>query len=94
MLTLNLGLVYCCIAGWYLPLFLYAERDYLELNYEQKNNLSAFYKQATYGSFDPEKAPSSGWLDFVGNDRRYVTSGVLSAPCPGLLGSFTLHFAV
>eukprot|EP00117_Sycon_ciliatum_P035458 scpid71830/ scgid26874/ Golgi resident protein GCP60; Acyl-CoA-binding domain-containing protein 3; Golgi complex-associated protein 1; Golgi phosphoprotein 1; PBR- and PKA-associated protein 7; Peripheral benzodiazepine receptor-associated protein PAP7 len=60
-----------CEEAYPVALALYRkERDYLELTYGDKNNLSAFYKQATYGGFQPEKAPTSGWLDFVGNDRR------------------------
>ena len=47
-----------------------AEKDNLQLYYEQKVQLLALYKQEKYGPHSPEKDSETGYFDIIGADRR------------------------
>ena len=54
------------------PLVTLAEKDNLQLDYEQKVQLLALYKQEKYGPHSPEKDSETGYFDIIGADRRYT----------------------
>ena len=49
-----------------------SEKDNIQLDYEQKIQLLALYKQEKYGPHTPDKDSETGYFDIVGADRRYV----------------------
>ena len=53
-------------------------RDSIQLDYDQKVQLLALYKQEKYGPHSPEKDEETGYFDIVGGDRRW---GILNADC-------------
>lgn len=50
----------------------FAGKKVLNLSYEDKLQLIAYYKQISCGSYDNSKMPETGYFDVVGNDRRYI----------------------
>jgi len=50
--------------------FLFAEKQIIKLTYDDKVQLTAFWKQISSGAYDPEKYPDVGYFDVIGNDRR------------------------
>ena len=49
---------------------LFAEKQIIKLTYDDKVQLTAFWKQISSGAYDPEKYPDVGYFDVIGNDRR------------------------
>ena len=47
----------------------------VHLAYRDKLKLVAYLKQIAHGKLDDAKLPPPGYLDVVGNDRRYVNQG-------------------
>ena len=47
-----------------------AEKQIIKLTYDDKVQLTAYWKQVSSGAFDPEKYPDVGYFDVIGNDRR------------------------
>jgi len=47
-----------------------AEKQIIKLTYDDKVQLTAFWKQISSGAYDPEKYPDVGYFDVIGNDRR------------------------
>jgi acyl-CoA-binding protein len=47
-----------------------AEKDSIPLDYDQKVQLLALYKQEKYGPHSPEKDEETGYFDIIGGDRR------------------------
>lgn len=52
----------------------YTEKDHinLTLEYDQRIQLLAYFKQEKLGPFTPEKDVETGYFDVVGSDRRYI----------------------
>ena len=50
----------------------FSGKKVLNLSYEDKLQLVAYYKQISCGSYDNSKMPETGYFDVVGNDRRYI----------------------
>ena len=50
--------------------FWFAEKQIIKLTYDDKVQLTAFWKQISSGAYDPEKYPDVGYFDVIGNDRR------------------------
>lgn len=46
------------------------EKQIIKLTYDDKVQLTAYWKQISSGAFDPEKYPDVGYFDVIGNDRR------------------------
>jgi acyl-CoA-binding protein len=64
---------------WHVPLqqlftiargFYAKEKDSIPLDYDQKVQLLALYKQEKYGPHSPEKDEETGYFDIIGGDRR------------------------
>ena len=53
----------CCTAC-------FAEKQIIKLTYDDKVQLTAYWKQISSGAYDPEKYPDVGYFDVIGNDRR------------------------
>ena len=48
----------------------FAEKQIIKLTYDDKVQLTAYWKQISSGAYDPEKYPDVGYFDVIGNDRR------------------------
>ena len=46
------------------------EKDRLQMKYEDRVQLLAYYKQEKYGSYSSDKDNDVGYFDVVGRDRR------------------------
>ena len=46
------------------------EKDQLQMKYEDRVQLLAYYKQEKYGSYSSDKDNDVGYFDVVGRDRR------------------------
>lgn len=57
----------------------------LQLTYQTKLKLIALTKQAAFGKFRPDVSPDVGFLDVVGNDRRYLKYMLLLIVCSAQL---------
>lgn len=55
-----------------LVLFFLLGKDVIKITYQDKIRLTALWKQASVGKYDPSKVPEVGYFDVVGNDRKYV----------------------
>ena len=56
-------------------IFTVAEKDgtkAMALTYKDKLRLVALTRQVSYGKYRPDVTPQVGFLDVVGNDRRWV----------------------
>ena len=53
-----------------------SEKDNIQLDYEQKIQLLALYKQEKYGPHTPDKDSETGYFDIVGAGRRYVCTSM------------------
>ena len=51
---------------------LFTEKDSIQLEYGQKIQLLALYKQEKLGPHTAEKDGETGYFDVVGADRRYL----------------------
>lgn len=51
-------------------IFFVLEKQIIKLSYDDKLQLTAYWKQVTSGRYDPEKFPDVGYFDVIGNDRR------------------------
>ena len=49
-----------------------AEKEQVRLEYGQRIELLALFKQVKLGPYAPEKDTETGYFDMVGSDRRYV----------------------
>ena len=47
------------------------EKGSIHLDYDQKIQLLALYKQEKYGRYSPEKDEETGYFDIIGGDRRW-----------------------
>ena len=47
-------------------------KDVIKITYQDKIRLTALWKQASAGKYDPSKIPEVGYFDVVGNDRKYA----------------------
>mgnify|MGYP001794081438 CR=1 FL=1 len=45
----------------------------LSIAYQDKTKLLALHKQVTCGKYTPDSTNDPGFLDVVGNDRKYVS---------------------
>jgi acyl-CoA-binding protein len=45
-------------------------KDVIKITYPDKIRLTALWKQASVGKYDPSKIPEVGYFDVVGNDRK------------------------
>ncbi|XP_065055529.1 Golgi resident protein GCP60-like [Rhopilema esculentum] len=52
----------------------------LNLNYEDKLLLVAYYKQISCGNYDSSKMPETGYFDVVGSDRRKAWQALANVP--------------
>ncbi|KAK3748737.1 hypothetical protein QZH41_015681 [Actinostola sp. cb2023] len=50
--------------------YYHKEKKIIKISYDDKLQLTAFWKQVTCGSFDPEKIPDVGYFDVIGSDRK------------------------
>ncbi|RMX48180.1 hypothetical protein pdam_00015382 [Pocillopora damicornis] len=50
--------------------YYHKEKQIIKLTYDDKVQLTAYWKQVSSGAFDPEKYPDVGYFDVIGNDRR------------------------
>ena len=48
----------------------FVEKQIIKLTYDEKVQLTAYWKQISSGPYDPEKYPDVGYFDVIGNDRR------------------------
>ncbi len=58
-------------------LFLISEKDgtkAVNLTYKDKLQFVAYTRQVAHGKYRPDVSPDVGFLDVVGNDRRWVLS--------------------
>ena len=53
-----------------LNYLLFAEKQIIKLTYDEKVQLTAYWKQISSGPYDPEKYPDVGYFDVIGSDRR------------------------
>jgi acyl-CoA-binding protein len=51
-------------------LFFLIGKDVIKITYQDKIRLTALWKQASVGKYDPSKIPEVGYFDVVGNDRK------------------------
>jgi hypothetical protein len=51
-------------------LFSLIGKDVIKITYPDKIRLTALWKQASVGKYDPSKIPEVGYFDVVGNDRK------------------------
>ena len=49
---------------------LFAEKDRLQMRYNDRVQLLAYFKQEKYGSYGSDKDSDVGYFDVVGRDRR------------------------
>ena len=56
-------------------------KDSLQLPYEDRVQLLAYYKQEKYGMYTPDKDSDVGYFDVVGRHRRCVGVGVGMCTC-------------
>lgn len=49
---------------------LFAEKDRLQMRYNDRVQLLAYFKQEKYGSYSSDKDSDVGYFDVVGRDRR------------------------
>ncbi|XP_078350181.1 Golgi resident protein GCP60-like [Oculina patagonica] len=50
--------------------YYHKEKQIIKLTYDDKVQLTAYWKQISSGAYDPEKYPDVGYFDVIGNDRR------------------------
>ncbi|CAH3122742.1 unnamed protein product [Porites lobata] len=50
--------------------YYHKEKQIIKLTYDEKVQLTAYWKQISSGAYDPEKYPDVGYFDVIGNDRR------------------------
>ena len=47
-----------------------AEKKIIKICYDDKLQLTAYWKQVCSGPFDPSKGPEVGYFDVIGSDRK------------------------
>lgn len=56
--------------------YYHKEKQIIKLTYDEKVELTAYWKQISCGPYDPEKYPDVGYFDVIGNDRRRAWEGL------------------
>ncbi|CAB4009968.1 Golgi resident GCP60 [Paramuricea clavata] len=56
--------------------FYHKGKDVIKITYQDKIRLTALWKQASVGKYDPSKIPEVGYFDVVGNDRKIAWEGL------------------
>lgn len=49
------------------------EKEHIRLDYHQRVQLLALFKQVKLGSYSVDKDTETGYFDVVGADRRYMS---------------------
>ncbi|EDO39150.1 predicted protein, partial [Nematostella vectensis] len=49
--------------------YYHREKKIIKMTYDEKLQLTAFWKQASCGKYDSTKFPEVGYFDVIGNDR-------------------------
>ena len=78
--TQIVSIIQCCFASFfeipnwiqivYFVMFFSTGKDVIKITYQDKIRLTALWKQASAGKYDPSKIPQVGYFDVVGNDRK------------------------
>jgi len=71
--VINLYFEECFLNNFVIDLLLFLlfiEKKIIKISYDDKLQLTAFWKQVTCGSYDPDKIPDVGYFDVIGNDRK------------------------
>jgi hypothetical protein len=58
-----------------------AEKEHIRLEYSQRVQLLALFKQVKLGSYSVDKDTETGYFDVVGSDRRYFLQSCVLGGC-------------